>query len=221
MYHYVSDAPPDADIYRRDLSVGPERFAEHLRYLRDAGYTGVTLDDMLLFLTLGASLPEKPVILTFDDGYADNYEHAFPVLEEHGFIGHFFIITDFVNQGREGYLSWSQIEEMAAAGQRFGAHSRDHPDLRAQTVEYLVWQALGSKESIEEHLGYHPRWIAYPSGKYDAQTIAVFRSAGYWGGLTIQQGATHSLEQVFELRRVRIRGVHTAADLASLLALNW
>ena len=77
---------------------------------------------------------------------------------------------------------------MAAAGQRFGSHSRNHPNLTGQSTDYLVWQALGSKEAIEEHLGQHPRWVAYPSGKYDAKAIAVFRSAGYWGGLTTAAG---------------------------------
>lgn len=221
MYHYVSRPPANADIYRRDLSVTPERFAEHLRYLQDAGYTPITLDDLLYALSQGTPLPQKPVILTFDDGYADTYENAFPLLRTFGFTGHFFIITEFVNQGREGYLSWPQIEEMAAAGQRFGSHSRDHPNLSGQSVEYLVWQALGSKEAIEEHLGYHPRWITYPSGKYDSQTIAVHHSAGYWGGLTTRQGATHTLDEIFELRRVRVRGTHTADDLANLLALDW
>jgi peptidoglycan/xylan/chitin deacetylase (PgdA/CDA1 family) len=85
----------------------------------------------------------------------------------------------------------------------------------------LVWQALGSKEAIEEHLGYHPRWVAYPSGEYDDQTIAVFRSAGYWGGLTTVQGTQHSLDRIFELERIRVRGSHTAADVARLLALQW
>lgn len=221
MYHYVSRPPANADIYRRDLSVTPERFAEHLRYLHDTGYTPITLDDLLYALSEGRPLPQKPVILTFDDGYADTYENAFPLLRAFGFTGHFFIITDFVDQGRAGYLSWPQIEEMSAAGQRFGSHSRDHPNLSNQPVDYLVWQALGSKEAIEEHLGYHPRWITYPSGKYDRETIAVYHSAGYWGGLTTQQGATHTLDEIFELHRVRVRGTHTADDLATLLALDW
>ncbi|MGQ9490972.1 MAG: polysaccharide deacetylase family protein [Anaerolineae bacterium] len=221
MYHYISTPPADADIYRRDLAVAPERFESHLQYLRQAGYQSITLDDLLYGLAQGRALPEKPVILTFDDGYEDNYTNAFPLLQRYGMIGHFFIISDFVNQGRKGYMSWPQIEEMAAAGQRFGSHSRDHPNLKDKSVDYLVWQALGGKESIEEHLGYHPRWISYPAGSYDQQVITVYRSAGYWGGLTTQQGATHTLANIFELKRVRVRGTHTAEHLAALLALAW
>jgi len=221
MYHYISAPPADADVYRRDLSVAPERFESHLKYLREAGYQTVTLDDLLYALTQGRTLPAKAVILTFDDGYEDNYTNAFPLLQRYGMVGHFFIITDFVNQGRPGYMSWPQIEEMAAAGQRFGSHSRDHPDLKGKPLDYLVWQALGGKESIEEHLGDHPRWISYPSGSYDEQVIAVYRSAGYWGGLSIRQGATHTLDDIFQLKRVRVRGTYTAEDLAQLLALEW
>jgi peptidoglycan/xylan/chitin deacetylase (PgdA/CDA1 family) len=222
MYHYISQPPAGADVYRRDLSVTPERFAEHMRYLHDAGYSTITLDDLLYALAQGRPLPPKPVILTFDDGYADNYENAFPILRENGFVGTFFIMTDLVTDGAAGYMTWPQIEEMAAAGQRFGSHGRqDHRSLKGRSLDYLVWQALGSKEAIEEHLGYHPRWVAYPSGEYDAQTVAVFRSAGYWGALTTSQGMTHSLDDIFELRRIRVRGSHAAKDLADLLALQW
>jgi peptidoglycan/xylan/chitin deacetylase (PgdA/CDA1 family) len=221
MYHYVSSPPAGADIYRRDLSVTPMQFESHLKYLADAGYHVVTLDDLLYALAQGRELPAKPVILTFDDGYEDNYTNAFPLLQKYDMVGHFFVISDFVNQERPGYMTWPQIEEMAAAGQRFGSHSRDHPSLKGQSDDYLVWQALGGKEALEEHLGQHPRWISYPAGQYDDRTIAVYKSAGYWGGLTTHQGATHTLDDIFELKRVRVRGSHTAEELGRLLELDW
>jgi peptidoglycan/xylan/chitin deacetylase (PgdA/CDA1 family) len=221
MYHYISVPPTDADIYRRDLSVSPDRFESHLQYLLGAGYHVVTLDDLLYALTQGRPLPSKPVILTFDDGYEDNYQNAFPLLQKYGLTGHFFIISDFVNSGRPGYMTWGQIEEMAAAGQRFGSHSRNHPNLSGKPVDYLVWQALGGLEAIQEHLGYHPRWISYPSGKYDRQVLAVYKSANYWGGLAADQGATHSLNDIFRLSRVRVRGSYTAQELATFLEMDW
>jgi len=221
MYHYISEPPADADIYRKDLSVAPARFESHLRLLQERGYRTVMLDDLLSFLANGAPLPEKSVILTFDDGYADNYTYAYPLLRKYGMIGHFFIISDFVNQARPGYMTWPQIEEMALGGQRIGSHSRDHPDLKGKAVDYLVWQALGGLEAIQEHTGSHPRWISYPAGSYDDQVIAVYKSAHYWGGLSTEQGATHTLDQIFALKRVRVRGSHTADDLAALLQLDW
>ncbi len=222
MYHYVSEPPADADIYRRDMSVTPERFENHLQYLRQAGYETITLDDLLYALTQGRSLPPKPIILTFDDGYEDNFLNAFPLLEKYGMIGHFSIMTDVISAETPGYMNWSQIEEMAVAGQRFGSHARYHiPSQKGGSIDYLIWHALGAMEAIQEHLGYHPRWITYPSGEYDAQTIAVYRSAYYWGGLSTEQGATHTLDDIFALKRVRVRGSYTAEDLAGILALDW
>ena len=221
MYHYISMPPANADAVRRDLSVAPERFESHLKYLKEAGYHVVTLDDLLVCLTGGAPLPERPIVLTFDDGYEDNYLNAFPLLKKYDMRGHFFLITDFVNEERPEYLKWTQVEEMATAGQRIGSHSRDHPDLRRKSVEYLTWQALGGAEAIQAHVGYHPRWISYPSGSYDARVIAVYKSANYWGGLTTHQGDLHSLDDVFELTRVRVRGSYTAEDLAVVLAYKW
>ena len=102
------------------FSVTPTLFESGLKHLSGRGVSPITLDDLLYALTQGRELPAKPVILTFDDGYEDNYMSAFPLLQKYNMVGHFFIISDFVNQGRPGYMTWPQIEEMAAAGQRFG-----------------------------------------------------------------------------------------------------
>jgi peptidoglycan/xylan/chitin deacetylase (PgdA/CDA1 family) len=221
MYHYISSPPAGADAIRRDLSVPPERFASHLQALRDVGYQSITLRRLFDHLMRGQPLPEKPVIITMDDGYVDNYSNAFPVLREQGFSASFFVITDFVNEQRPEYMSWDQLREMAAAGMEVGCHSRNHPNLSGRSVDYLVWQALGCKESFELEMGFHPRFISYPSGLYDQRTIDVFYSAHYWGGLTSHQGDRQSSSRPFELRRLRVRGSYTAEDLLDLLELEW
>lgn len=221
MYHYISVPPPDADAVRRDLSVTPDLFESHLRYLKEAGYQSISLRDLVYHLTLGWPLPPKPIILTFDDGYRDNYENAFPLLQKYGFRATFFLVTDFIDEGRPAYLTWAQVKEMHQAGMEFGAHSRNHPDLRNKPTDYLVWQSLGPRETIEYNLGEQPRFYSYPSGTYDEEAIAVIHSAGYWAGLTTHQGATHSSQHLFELKRIRVRGTHRAEDLATLLALDW
>jgi peptidoglycan/xylan/chitin deacetylase (PgdA/CDA1 family) len=221
MYHYISSPPPGADAIRVDLSVRPEQFASHLQTLREVGYHNITLRELFDHLTRGIPLPENPIIITVDDGYLDAYTGAFPVLQEQGFSAAFFVITDFANEQRPEYMSWDQLKEMAAAGMEIGCHSRNHPDLRGKSLDYLVWQALGCKESFELELGFHPRFISYPSGWYDQRTIDVFHSAHYWGGLTNHQGTLQSSSQPFELKRIRVRGSHTAADVLELLDLRW
>jgi peptidoglycan/xylan/chitin deacetylase (PgdA/CDA1 family) len=221
MYHYISVPPDPSDKIRVGLSVPPDVFESHLKYMSENGYHSITLDDLYFALTQGRPLPDKPVILTFDDGYEDAYTNAYPLLKKYHMTGTFFIITDFQDQARPGYMTWPQVEEMAAGGERFGSHTRNHADLRGRSIAYLVWQALGGKEEIQGHLGYHPRWICYPSGDYDSETIAVYKSANYWGGLTTEQGATHSTDGLFELTRVRVDGTYSAQALGWLLNAKW
>ena len=209
MFHYISTPPEGADAIRRDLSTSPERFEAYLRWLKEAGFVTISLHDLILHLTIGYPLPEKPLIITFDDGYEDNYTNAFPLLQKYGFTATFFLITSFLDQGRPEYLSWDQVIELHQAGMEFGAHSYDHPDLRGKSVDYLVWESLGPRQAIEARIGEPVRFFAYPSGKYDQQVIDVIHSAHYWGAVTAHQGIIHRSDRLFELKRIRVHGDYT------------
>jgi peptidoglycan/xylan/chitin deacetylase (PgdA/CDA1 family) len=206
MYHYVSELPPDADVYRRDLTVSPEAFEAQLQYLDEADYHPITLTDLYLYLTEGYPLPKKPVILTFDDGYRDAYEVVFPKLLDHGFPGTFFVLATPAHYESEAYLTWAQMEEMSDAGMDIQSHGRDHVDLRGRSYDFLVYQILGIKEAIEQHTGRVPRFFCYPSGRWDADVIEVLESAGYWGAVTTEWGRTHTLDNRFEMARLRVHG---------------
>lgn len=213
MYHYISEPPPDADEIRKGLSIPPATFEAHLQYLKNNGYRTISLHQLLLHLTRGEPLPEKPIILTFDDGYRDSFENAFPLLQKYGFTGTFFLITNFIDEGRPAYLTWDQVKQMAAAGNEIGAHSRDHPDLRGKDTDFLVWQILGSKEAIQNGAGLTPRFFSYPSGKYDENVIAILASAHYWGAVTVKQGVHQSSDTPFELQRIRVHGYYGVGEL--------
>lgn len=222
MYHYLSEPPAGADIYRRDLSVTPEQFAAHLDRLLTEGYTTISFYQFLEYLTLGSPLPAKPVILTFDDGYRDNFVNAFPALKERGMVATFFVVTDFLDEERPAYLTWEMAREMLAAGMSIESHSRNHASLAGKDDDYLVWQALGSLETLQFELGVRPRFVSYPAGEYDQRTIAVFQSAGYWAGITTVQGMDHSGERPFELERIRVRNTTDADELIRLMErVDW
>lgn len=201
--------------------MAPELFAAQLAKIQTSGYNIISLYRLVAALTQGAALPSNPVILTFDDGYRDNYENAFPILKAHGATATFFIVTDFIDEQRPEYLTWEMVREMYAAGMSIEAHGRNHVSLRGKDQDYLIWQALGSAETIQAELGVRPRFICYPAGEYDQLTIDIFHSAHYWAGLTTIQGATHSSEDLFELHRVRVRGTTTPEELVRLLELDW
>jgi len=217
MYHYISVPPEGADKYRLDLSVSPDEFQRQMTYLHENGYTTIDLYDLSRAIANRQELPPKPVILTLDDGYRDNYENAFPVLEEYGQIATFFIVTDFVDQGRPEYMTWDMLEEMARAGMNIEPHSKTHPDLRGQDRDYVIYQVLGSRETIEAHLGFKPRYFAYPSGRYDDQVLDIMEELDYWGGVTTSSGSWHSFVDRYEWRRLRIRNVTNLAEFIDLL----
>lgn len=219
MYHYLSDPPPGADRYRRDLSVSPALFEQHLAYLAEQGYQSITLVDLLYHLVQGAPLPDKPVILTFDDGYRDVYENALPLLQRYGFTATFFVLIEVTNQGEAAYLTWDQMRAMQDAGMDIECHARVHEYLPENDDDRLIWQVLGCREAIESELGQRPRFVAYPSGHFDDRVAAFFASDNFWGGVTTQQGSLHSSDALFEIKRLRVRNTTTVEKLAELLGL--
>ena len=212
MYHYISVPPEDADIYRTDLSVTPENFREQMATLAENGYTPIDLYQLSAAIAAKSELPEKPVILTFDDGYLDNYENAFPILQELGFTGTFFILTDLIDQGAEGYATWEQLEEMAAAGMRIESHTKSHPDLSEMDRDGVISQASGSQETIAAHIGYTPRYLCYPSGRYTEEIMQILAELDFWGAVTTQGGTWHGFEDRYEWSRQRMRYDTTLAE---------
>lgn len=207
MYHHVGDLPPDADAIRKSLTVSPARFEEQMRFLAEQGYTTIHIVDLLNHFQTGAPLPEKPIILTFDDGYDDNYVNVFPTLKDFGFKGTFFVVGAPTDYGSPGYMRWEQILEMYENGMEFGAHSLTHRynlgTTRPSTQDAEIKQA---HKLMVDHL---PNWIplfSYPSGSYNQYSIDLLQELGYVAAVTTKQGALQSSEQPFELRRIRIRG---------------
>lgn len=221
MYHYISTPPPGADRYRLDLSVTPAQFAAQLAWLRTNGYTTVTLGDLYDALTNGAPLPPRPVILTFDDGYADAYAHAFRLLRQSGMVGTFFVVTEWLDNGQASYLTWDQAREMVTAGMAIESHSRSHPDLTHDCdYDCRVYQVLGSVETIAAEVGVRPRFFCYPGGRYDAGLFAVLEAAGIVAAVTTQGGTLHVSERPLELPRVRVRGTTTLREFAWMVG-EW
>jgi peptidoglycan/xylan/chitin deacetylase (PgdA/CDA1 family) len=217
MYHYISYLPPDADDIRVGLTVTPDRFAGQMQYLAENGYQTISLYEMEDALLYGDVLPPRPVILTFDDGHLDHHQNVLPILVQHNFTATFFIITEFADQQADGYMNWQQIEELANAGMSIEAHTKTHPDLRNRTQEFLVYQIIGSTESIHAHTGSMPAMFAYPAGRYDTNTLNFLDSTQILRALTTMPGIQHTTDNRFEVTRLRISQDIGSIGLASLL----
>jgi peptidoglycan/xylan/chitin deacetylase (PgdA/CDA1 family) len=217
MYHYISVPPEDADKYRVDLSVAPDDFRQQMAYLAQNGYHTITFEDLSRAIADKQDLPEKPVIITIDDGYRDNYENAFPIMQEFGITATIFLVTDPIDQENANYMTWAMIEEMAAAGIQFAPHSKNHPDLRGQSRAALIWQILGSQETVAAHVGYKPLYFAYPSGSYDENTKTILHELGFWGAVTTLGGKWHGFNDRFEWTRVRVHNYTALPEFIDLV----
>lgn len=215
MYHYVEPWPADAGEMRRGLTVRPEDFAAQMQYLHEHGYLAVSLYDLAYALALGQPLPERAVVLTFDDGYRSLMDYAAPTLKTYGYTGTVFVITELMDREFERYLTWPQAESLYAQGWKIEPHTKTHAELAGQNRDFQVYQMLGSAQTVQAHIGAMPRFFAYPAGKYDNLTVQLAREMNLWGAVTVEFGRVHSLASLYTLKRVRVDGRGTLGDFVN------
>jgi len=214
MYHHLLDLEPDASEDLLSYSESPGDFAAQMAYLADQGYHTIHFSDLLAYFNEGRPLPEKPVIITFDDGWADCYTIAYPILQQHGMTATFFIPSNWI-ENVEGTLTWAQIQEMSQGGIEFGSHSVTHPYLTTSEPDALAWELEYSKQTLEERLGKPVTALAYPFGLYDQTVIEAVQKAGYTSAVTIDPGQWVSEENLFTLKRI---GVPYWTDMNAFVA---
>lgn len=205
MYHYVSWLPatdPNMTL-RRSLTVSPTDFEEQLRYLRDQGYNGITTRDLWWTLDQTAPLPVKPVMLTFDDGYADAYSIVLPLLQKYNFVGVFFVTVNKV--GTTGYLTRDQVRALADAGMDVESHATDHISMN---TSYAIqrYQMCTARQFLSDWTGTDVRHFAYPSGDYNLDSFPALQSCGYLSSYKKMGGQLQSSANMYLLQRARVVG---------------
>jgi peptidoglycan/xylan/chitin deacetylase (PgdA/CDA1 family) len=176
-YHQIR-VPTGADSAAdRQYIVRPSVLDQQLDALKQAGYTAVSGEQFYDHVARGAKLPPKPVLLTFDDASAGQYEHALPVLRKHGFTATFFILT--VVLGKDGWMTRGQVRALARAGMTIGAHTYDHHEVPEYAGEDYKTQLDEPGRELRELTGRPVRLFAYPDGAYAAGAVRHLWSAGY------------------------------------------
>ena len=190
--------------YTRDsLTVTPERLREDFRFLQQEGYCTISLEQFQNFLDdRNIDMPDKPILITFDDGYLDNFQNAYPILKSHGMVATFFIITGML--WTDDRLNPEKIIEMAQGGMSFGSHTVSHRKLGKLTWDEIKDELINSKATLESVLGRTVNAIAYPQGSYNRNVIMIADNAGYKTGFTVEEGICLKDSPDFELRRIPI-----------------
>lgn len=205
MYHYIRELPPNTrDQLGYGLSIAPKLFDQQLAYLAAAHYDTVAMGDVASHIIRGTPLPPKPIVLSFDDGYADFYTAAWPLLKKYHLGATVYLVVDFL--GKPGYMSWQQAQELRDAGIDIGAHTLDHVDLAIQPLPIARRQIADSRRILQQRLNAPVNSFAYPSGRYTPVTVRIVADAGFAAAVTTSFGARQTAANILTMPRVRVPG---------------
>lgn len=195
-YHKIDDK-------NISLSVTPADFDKQMAYLRDNNYHTITPEQLYDNLENNAPLPENPVLITFDDGYRDNYKNAYPILKKYGYSATIFVITGFMDVYPD-YITWEQAKELDANGIEIESHTVSHKSMTELTNDQLREELVNSKKMLDERLGKDTRFIAYPTGTYNLHIAQLVKDAGYRGAFTVKYGNVDKASNVYAMERIPI-----------------
>ncbi|MEG6584931.1 polysaccharide deacetylase family protein [Dendrosporobacter sp. 1207_IL3150] len=194
-YHMVNE---QQEVY----SIDTKDFDSQMKYLMDNGYTAISLNEYFQAREGRWQLPKKPIIITFDDGYIDNYQTALPILEKYGLKSTVFVISEAV--GQPGYMTWGQIKAMQTRNTEIGSHTVSHVPLAQVDFEEKKRQVSVSKETIERNLGRPIEFLAFPFGSYDTTMPEILKKAGYRGACTGITGLNRNAQEAYTLKRINV-----------------
>ena len=216
MYHVIN--PPPAGAPFPGLYVPADEFAAQMKAHKAAGWHAVTMDQLDAYWTRGVPLgPGKPIVLTFDNGYASQYENAFPVLKRLGWVGNENIQLSGLPPSQGG-LTDAQVRGLIAAGWELDTQGISHADLITLDATQLKYQVATARQILQKRYGAPINWFCYPSGHYDATVIAAVKAAGFVGSTTVIPGWAGPSENPYRLPRLRVLGGTTAVGLLSQIA---
>ncbi|MBZ9606738.1 polysaccharide deacetylase family protein [Clostridium estertheticum] len=201
MYHSID--------YEKDnpIRLPVKRFDEQLKYLKDNGYYTITLTDLYDYLIKDIPIPEKSVVLTFDDGYEDNYTEMFPVLKKYNFKATIFVITGSIDKS-PNYMTSKQLIEMEKYGVDIGSHTVKHENLKEMPKDKQLETLVKSKNDLEKILNKQIKFFSYPYGGYSKASIEAVREAGYTMAFSTDGRWSSKEDGILSLHRVYISSFH-------------
>ncbi len=227
MYHRVS---PKGKNNLSRYRVSPELFEEQLSYLKDNDYYSVSINEWRNAVKTNYPLKGKPILLTFDDGYKDFKEHAFPLLQKYGFSAIVYLVTDYVGEANRWdkefnecieLMNWNEILELKSNGIEFGSHTCSHPPLTSLSPDEIVKEALKSKIIIQKKLNISIDSLAFPYGNFDQVTSHIIGACGFNFGLTCNSAIAKHDSKLLELPRIEVKGNESIEEFITKLERGY
>ncbi len=224
MYHRVAPTGSTATARYR---VTPEAFEAQLRYLRDAGFYSITLEDWRIAMATKTPLPGRAVLITFDDGYLDFFTYAWPLLKHYSFLATVFLAADEIGgtnhwdsfYGEEvPLLGWQGICQLQDEGVEFGSHSASHRPLTGLSLSEVVREGARSRALLQRKLGKSLQAFAYPYGDTDRVVQHLIGACGYVFGLSCRSGLSSFQESLLALPRIEVCGFDSLQEFVAKLS---
>ena len=215
-YHRVND------VDQNEATLTVEQFEAQMKFLVDEGYSVISPAELLDAWEGKGSLPQKPVVITFDDGHVDAYKNVFPILQKYNLKATFFVVTDNINLYPD-CLTWQQAKEMQDSGLvEIESRTLSNKDLTKIRSRDKLWdQIYGSKQAIEWYLKKPANFIAYPYGMYDLDTEDMSKEVGYRASFIDSYGLAHKEdEDSFVMERIPVFGANSHTLLRFQLRLQ-
>jgi len=206
IYHSVRPYYPEITDMVKEFTVPPNVFDDQLKYLKDNGFTAITMNDLVQYLTVGKPLPPKPVMITLDDGWENQYTYAFPILQKYHMPAVFYVYARAI--GVKHFLTWNQLKIMRDAGMEIASHTYSHPELPkvVDDVVRMSREIYDSKKLISDRMGgLAIKDFAYPFGEYDDRVIQVVQG-GYQSARTVHSGNEQKADMMYTLHGTIITG---------------
>lgn len=197
MYHSI-----DNEILN-PMKVSKEKFEEQMKFLKDNGYTTLTLDELYDSFENGKPVPKKSLAITFDDGYRDNYTNAYPILKKYGLKATIFVIAGFTDKGN-AYLTSDEIKEMSKNGIDIEGHTYFHEKLNRLSYESQLKTITTCKRFLENITGKDVYYMAYPFGVHNEDTIRAVQKAGYKMAFIATGKWAHKRNGIYALERIYV-----------------
>lgn len=224
LYHSVGHTASPA--YRR-WCIDPSLFDEHLSALRSVGYDCLTVSGLIDAIDAG-TMPQRPMLVTFDDGRADYADHAIPSLETHGISSTMYVVSSHVGgtsewlgipgESNQPMLTWQDLSDVSAAGHEIGSHSQTHPQLDVIGSARAAAEIVQSRRVLEHGLGTIVRSFAYPHGHHGRREIAAVREAGYDSSCAVADRWSWIGQDRYALSRLIVDGGTSTEDLMARLS---
>ena len=218
-YHRLRDYRTTDGAGAKTYIVPAAAFKRQIKMLADSGYHTITPDEYYAYLAFGTDLPEKPVMISFDDTSEEQFTVGAAELDKYGFKGVFFVMT--ISIGRPGYMTSEQLKALSDKGHIIASHTTDHHNVKKYTGGDWDFQLAKPKSKLESITGKPVEYFAYPFGEWNEAAIPELKKRNYKAAFQLSSNKRDTIEPLYAIRRMIVPGTWDGSAMDKWMKVNF